>query len=141
MTSFLDFMPLYVPIHYSFSANFYHVMSGGKIRWKRDAVFDDIVGKAETSKLAARLQHEFLPEMFPSPDQARPSVSLGIGLATIPHFLYGATAFFQPNQDPWTEAVVGPGVDPVAAIPALDEAAVEERFQPVAAKYDTLLDQ
>lgn len=136
----LDFMPLFVSIQYSFSANFYHVMSGGKLRWTRDAVFDDVVGKAESSALAARVRHEFLPELFPDPNEPRPSCALGIGLATIPHFLYGAPALYLPNQDPWTGPVVGPGDDPVAAIPALDEAAVEERFQPVAAKYDELLD-
>ncbi|MBN2151361.1 MAG: hypothetical protein JW839_07950 [Candidatus Lokiarchaeota archaeon] len=137
----LDFMPLAVPLHFSFSANWYFRHSEGRIRYTKDVLLDDPASKARQDLDGARLRHSFLPEMFPDPVEARPSVGLGIGLATIPHFVYGAPAVYFPYQEPWTDVLVRPGEDPLSAVAALDESRLEERYVPLANQRDALLRQ
>nr|MDO8109656.1 uroporphyrinogen decarboxylase family protein [Candidatus Sigynarchaeota archaeon] len=136
----LDFMPLNIPISFAFSANWYFMQSNGKIFFTKDA-YDAPELKIEMDRLGARLRHEFLPEMFKDPSEARPSVNLGIGLATIPHFLYDARAVYYKNQDPWTDTLFKPGENPLEVVKALDEHQVEERFAPLAVIRDSLVEQ
>ncbi len=137
----LDFMPLIVPINFSFSANWYYKQSNGRIYYTKDVLLDDPVLKARLDVDGAHLRHGFLPEMFPEPTGARPSVSLGIGLATIPHFVYGAPAKYFPYQEPWTDLLVKPGENPLDVVAAMDESRIEELYAPLASQKDALLRQ
>jgi hypothetical protein len=127
--------PLHIPISYSFSANWYFKQSGGKISYTKAVLLDDPVQKSTNDIAAARLRHAFLPEMFKAPGETtRPSVNLGIGLATIPHLLYGAPAMYFPYQEPWTDTLVKPGENPLDIVKALDENLIEALYSPSPAK-------
>jgi hypothetical protein len=137
----LDFMPLNVPISFSFSANWYFKQSQGRIYYTKDVLLDDPASKARIDVDGANLRHGFLPELFPAPAKARPSVSLGIGLATIPHFVYGAPARYFPYQEPWTDTLAKPGENPLVVVAAIDETRIEELYAPLANQKDALLRQ
>ncbi|MEX2684624.1 MAG: uroporphyrinogen decarboxylase family protein [Candidatus Sigynarchaeota archaeon] len=137
----LDYLPLIVPINFSFSANWYFKQSNGRIRYTKDVLLDDPLLKARLALEGAHLRHDFLPEMFPDPSSTRPSVNLGIGLATIPHFVYGAIAKYFTYQEPWTEVLVKPGENPLDVVTAMDESRLEDLYAPLANQKDALLRQ
>lgn len=137
----IDFLPLHVSISFSFSANWYFKRSHGQVEYTKRVLLDEPATKARMDVDGARLRHEFLPEMFPSPGKMKPSVSLGIGLATIPHFLYKAPAMYFPYQDPWTDVLVQAGENPLDVVTCIDEARIEELYAPLAAQKDVLLQQ
>jgi hypothetical protein len=141
-TVLLDFMPLNISISFSFSANWYFKQSSGKISYTKAVLLDDPVQKSANDLAGVRLRHAFLPEMFKAPGETtRPSVNLGIGLATIPHFLSGAPALYFPYQEPWTDTLVKPGDNPLDVVKALDENHIESLYLPLACQKDALLQQ